>query len=310
MSSEEFILAFRRFISQRGVPNAIISDNALQFKTASAAIDLLWNKVLKCEDVLNYMAEKRIRWHFIVERAPWYGGFYERLVGLVKRSLRKTLGRKLLTLIQLTTVLKEVEAIVNSRPLVYVGNDINSNITLTPNHFLTLNPRLSVPDIDDDDKDKSYVPCESSATKLLTLWHKGNKLLNSFWKLWRDEYLLNLRERTQRQLKTGRIQSDISPSVGDVILVKEDLPRSCWKIGIIQQLHTSADGYVRAASVQTSSGRLIKRPLLLLYPIEMCDSSNKNKTEVDISSKQEIDSRPKRNAAIKALQKIKATKYD
>jgi hypothetical protein len=84
MSFEEFILAFRKFISQRGVPNAIISDYALQFKTASAAIDLLWNKVLKCEDVLNYMDEKRIRWHFIVERASWYHGeFYERLAGLL-----------------------------------------------------------------------------------------------------------------------------------------------------------------------------------------------------------------------------------
>lgn len=70
----------------RGVPNAIISDKALQFKTSSATMDLLWNKVLKCEDVLNYMAKKRIRWHFIVERAPWYSGFYKSLVGVVKHS--------------------------------------------------------------------------------------------------------------------------------------------------------------------------------------------------------------------------------
>ena len=66
------------------------------------------------------------------------GGFYERLVGLVKKALRKTLGRNLLTLIQLQTLLKEVESVVNSRPLVYVGADINSNVTLTPAHFLSL----------------------------------------------------------------------------------------------------------------------------------------------------------------------------
>jgi hypothetical protein len=55
------------------------------------------------------------------------------------------LGRKLVTDIQLQTLLKEVEAIVNSRPLVYVGDDLESNITLTPHHFLTLNPDIGVP---------------------------------------------------------------------------------------------------------------------------------------------------------------------
>ncbi|XP_045161003.1 uncharacterized protein LOC123525910 [Mercenaria mercenaria] len=180
MSSEEFLLALRRFISQRCVPSEVTSDNTLQFKTASATIDLLWSRMLKNEEVLSYMSEKRIKWHFIVERAPWFGGYYERLVGLVKRSLRKTLGRKLLTLIQMTTVLKEIEAVINTRPLVYVGDDIDSNITLTPNHFLTLNPRVSVPDTDSDENDHSYLPCESSAEKLLALWHKGEVLLDKF----------------------------------------------------------------------------------------------------------------------------------
>ena len=60
------------------------------------------------------------------------GGFYERLVGLVKKALRETLGRKLLTLIKMQTLLKEVEAVLNSRPLVYVGEDLNLSVTLTP----------------------------------------------------------------------------------------------------------------------------------------------------------------------------------
>ena len=66
---------------------------------------------------------------FIVEMAPWMGGYYERLVGLVKRALSKTLHRTTLTKVHLQTVLKEVEATVNARPLVYVGDDIESNIT-------------------------------------------------------------------------------------------------------------------------------------------------------------------------------------
>ena len=70
------------------------------------------------------------------------GGFYERLVGLVKRAIRKTIQRKLLTVIQLQTILKEVEATVNARPVVYVGDDLESNITLAPQHFLSLNKNI------------------------------------------------------------------------------------------------------------------------------------------------------------------------
>ena len=55
-------------------------------------------------------------------------GFHERLIGVVKTCLRKTIGKLCLTSEQLRTFLAEAEAVVNSRPLVYVGDDINSNI--------------------------------------------------------------------------------------------------------------------------------------------------------------------------------------
>ncbi len=126
---------------------------------------------------------------------------------------------------QLYTILKEIEAVVNARPLVYVGDDVNSNITLTPNHFLSLNPSNGVPEIDYDTSDPCYSKSESSKEQLLKVWKKGQKLLNVFWSLWRDEYLLNLRERCQTKLKCGRIQSKYSPSVGDVVSIKDNLPR-------------------------------------------------------------------------------------
>ncbi|XP_052764084.1 uncharacterized protein LOC128206005 [Mya arenaria] len=307
MSSEEFLLSFRRFVALRGVPNAITSDNALQFKTAGATMDMLWSHTLKHEDVTSYMSENRIKWHFIVERAPWFGGFYERLVGLVKRPLRKTLGRKLLTLIQMQTVMREVEAVVNARPLVYVDDDINSTITLTPGHFLTLNPRVGVPEIDDDTDDLPYIPCESTADKLLAMWKKGNSLLNLFWKMWRDDYLLSLRERTQTHLKSGRIQSSAQPCAGDVILVKDELPRGCWKMGKIKRLRTSGDGYVRSAEVQLASGRVIRRPLNLMFPIE---TSKQHSVYIgEARSTLGPSPRPQRKAAIEALHKIRALEY-
>ena len=200
------------------------------------------------------------------------GGFYERLVGLVKRAMRKTIQKNLLTVIQLQTILKEVEATINARPLAYIGDDLESNITLTPRHFLSLNPYTGIPETENDQYDPDYSPYESSPTRLLQIWKKGQKLLNAFWKVWRDEYLLSLRESMQSTLKSGRIKSQSAPSVGDVVLIKDDLPRGCWRLGKLLSLVTSRDGQIRSAKVSLCSGRVIARPLNLLYPVE---ASNK-----------------------------------
>ena len=71
-------------------------------------------------DVSKYSMRQGIQWRLIVKLAPWMGGFYERLVGIRKRVLKKTLGNQYLTEKQLTTILVEAEAVVNSCPLVYV----------------------------------------------------------------------------------------------------------------------------------------------------------------------------------------------
>ena len=81
----------------------------------------------------------------------------------------------MLTLIQLQTLLKEVETVVNSRPLVYLGEDINLNTTFTPGHFLSVNPKTGIPTNDKDDHDPNYNPCESSTEKLLKIWKKDKK---------------------------------------------------------------------------------------------------------------------------------------
>lgn len=312
MSAEQFILGFRRFLSRHGKPREIISDNASQFKLASETLGKLWGQILTHNDVTSYIANEGIKWKFIVELAPWMGGFYERLVGLVKRTLRKAIGRASLTNEQLLTVLKEAEAVVNSRPLVYVGDDIQSHITLTPAHFLTLNPNIGIPDIEHDE-DEDFNPNRNAAERLLETWKKGQKLLNRFWQIWRNDYLLSLRERTQIKLKETRIQSPYSATVGDVVLIKDDLPRGNWRLGRIQELIKSVDGEIRSAKVLLPSNKVIGRPLNLLYPIECPIERGGTDTdthESDFSKGETQDNehnveRPKRQAAIRALEQIK-----
>ncbi|CAC5399320.1 unnamed protein product [Mytilus coruscus] len=183
MTTEEFICAFRRFVSTRGIPSEVISDNASQFKLGSETIKSVWeNTIIKNEIVQNYMSSYGILWKFITELAPWMGGFYERLVGLVKRCLRKTLRKHSFSDVQLLTLLKEIEAVINSRPLVYVDEELKSRTTLTPNHFLAINSQSGIPDVDYDLKDPFYTTCETSSEKLKKLWRKGQNILNSFWK--------------------------------------------------------------------------------------------------------------------------------
>ncbi len=106
------------------------------------------------------------------------GGFYERLVGLVKRALRKTIGRKHLTLDQMSTVTKEAESVVNSRPLVYVGDDLKSSIAITPRHFTCLNPNTGIPESETEaDEDPSYDPYEKFVSTTVACVEEGGTLV-------------------------------------------------------------------------------------------------------------------------------------
>ncbi|CAG2200066.1 unnamed protein product [Mytilus edulis] len=286
--------------------------NGSQFKLASKTLEEAWNGVTVDSGVQTYMANEGIQWKFIVELAPWMGGFYERLIGIVKRCLRKTIGKICLTNEQFRTLLAESEAVVNSRPLVYIGDDINSNIILTPAHFLTLNAKTGFPDHNEEDStDPEYLPQISSAKKLLLTWKKGQKHLNMFWKTWRDEYLLSLRERTANKLRSGRIQSKTPAKVGDIVLIKENLPRGSWKIGRICQLVVSRDGQIRSGKVMLPNKKTLNRALNMLYPIEceeldegLKNSDTEKDTELINDNTSTTRERTQRQAARTAMKKI------
>ena len=136
--------------------------------------------------------------------------------------------------------------------------------------------------------------------------------------------MLRLRERQQIKLKQPRVQSSFTANIGDVVLIKDDLPRGSWRLGRIQELIKSRDGHIRSARVCLPTGKIIGRPLSLLYPIKCQDRETnldsqkqdtnqtgaigQNKSEVQTESKDSDTSgatRPKRHAARIAGDKIR-----
>ena len=112
--------------------------------------------------------------------------------------------------------------------------------------------------MDDTDPNFAAFP-PSSAQALLLTWKIGQKHLNRFWKIWKDSYLLSLREHGQHHVTQGRIQSTKIPKPGDVVLIKDNNPRGSWKLGKVQSLIPSRDGEIRAAAILSPSKKSLNR---------------------------------------------------
>ncbi|XP_065222626.1 uncharacterized protein LOC135847123 [Planococcus citri] len=258
MTTQEFLLAFRNFIALRTIPKFVISDNAPQFKITKSVFENLWKQIISDNDVIDFCKNNSIEWKLLPEYAPWHGGFYERLIGIVKMSLKKTIFNCIITENQLRTVLYEVTSVINSRPIVYVGEN-DSNV-LTPNDLM--NSKFDfIPDIDNVKNIKRDV--------IVNLWKRSNNIINQFWNVWKFQYLTSLRERNI-SIKQKKNVVDLVPKVGDIVLIEGDkkfCPRGEWKVGKVINVNVSSDSNVRSAIVETKNSKLT-RPINKLYPLE------------------------------------------
>ena len=129
---ETFLQAFRRFAARKSLPRVLLSDNASTYVSAAKELQQLFTSH-KLEE---FLTSKDIQWKFIPKHAPWYGGFWERLIGLTKNVLKKVLGRSFITFETLQTLAVEIEGVLNDRPLTYLPTDIDDPHPLTPSHLL------------------------------------------------------------------------------------------------------------------------------------------------------------------------------
>ncbi|XP_065181258.1 uncharacterized protein LOC135811921 [Sycon ciliatum] len=315
MSTVDFIDSFRRFVARRGLPERIWSDNAPQFKHADKSLTEAWRGMVKDPDLMNYMGEQGVDWRFIVEHAPWMGGCYERMVGIVKRSLRKSLGKQVLTSDQLYTVLTKVEAVVNTRPLVAHADEFRGvGGPLTPAHFLSLRSNLIFPSfLDTDVHDDPHFLVSSSKT-YNTLWKRGQQCLESFWQCFQNDYLTSLRERPLSA--PAKRSENAEPRVNSVVLIKESgMPRGTWRLGRVVDIYDSQDGWVRSATVQLASQKQVRRPVSHLYPVEVAsDASQVSVTHEPATTHSDASvtppARPRRAAAQKCQNMVRRLRDD
>ena len=101
------------FIARRGCSQTLVSDNGKTFVATGK-----WLSTLKKDNNLaSYIGALNRRWKFNLARAPWWGGFFERLIGIMKRALSKAVGRSLLTYPGLEDVLTDIDNCINNRQL-------------------------------------------------------------------------------------------------------------------------------------------------------------------------------------------------
>ena len=212
--------------------------------------------------VQKYLQSKNVWWKHQTPRSPWMGGHFERLVRMIKASLATAISRKLLILEEFSTIMKEAENIVNSRPLTY-QSDSTRDVPLSPSQLvwgrdLTLMPPLLQPG---DPFDEDY---DARATRVQYVLLSN--ALERFWKRWHNEYLLSLREKHYNRCEENPTHH---LSVGMLIMVRHDnVHRIEWPLGVITAIYPYKREVIRTAEVEVC-GRRSLRPVSYLVPLEL-----------------------------------------
>ncbi|XP_035214816.1 uncharacterized protein LOC118188493 [Stegodyphus dumicola] len=246
LSTSGFFLGIRRFIARRGRPRVVYSDNGTNFVGARNLLRSVdWNQINRSSSIM------KIQWKLNPPTAAWWGGWWERLVQMIKKLLRRVLGKALLSYEEMLTILCDAEANINSRPLTYESEDSTDLCALTPSMFIQDVRTEGVPDLDSLDK-----------INLSKRWRYHQKLRVEFRKRFRDEYLGMLVHRP-KTVPSRTIKK------GDLVFVEDDKrKRTDWPMGRVIETYPGKDNNIRVVKVKTSSGELL-RPVQRVFPMEI-----------------------------------------
>ncbi|XP_026317449.1 uncharacterized protein LOC113228388 [Hyposmocoma kahamanoa] len=292
LSTQTFLAALKRLCARRGTPKHMYSDNGTNFKGAAKILhdDFQEYLTITSPEFFNAISEQEIEWHFLCPSWPSAAGIWEAAVKSMKYHLMRVLGEQKLDFEQFTTLLAQIEACLNSRPLCPLTEDVDDLDYLTPGHFVTGTPVMSVPQDN----------CNEKTIDLRNKWKITELMHQHIWQRWSNEYLHQL------QTKSKWLKPKENLSVGDLVILKEDnIPAGKWAMARVTDLHPGADGYVRVVTIQTQNSTL-KRPITKLAPLPKRESSNL----LDLQAKTETKTQTEenKNKPLK-LQKKKLSNY-
>ncbi|XP_066153587.1 uncharacterized protein [Euwallacea fornicatus] len=239
LSTEDFLMTLKRFISRRGNPSVIFSDNGTNFAGSRNELKELYQAFTKnkLQDVIQTaVSQHEIQWKFIPPRSPHWGGLWESAIKSAKYHLKRIAGRAQFTFEEFSTVLCQIEAILNSRPLCALSNNPSDLAALTPGHFLIGTNPTSYPE-----KDVTHIN-----EHRLSLWQRYVQIQQVFWKRWSVDYLNRLQNRPKWAKTAKNVQ------VGDLVLIREDdAPPLHWPLARVIQVMPGSDGVVRVVRLRT-----------------------------------------------------------
>lgn len=243
LTTEAFLAAFKRFTSRRGLCSEIHSDNGTNYVGASNELKKIYDFLRNNENNIRANFIKHgINWRFIPARSPHFGGLWESVVRSMKSHLTKVIGNTHLAFDEFNTILAQVEACLNSRPLSPLSNDPTDLNPLTPGHFLIGASLQAVPE-------GNLLDLKPNS---LSRWERAQQLTQEFWRRWLRECISQMQIRTKWKTTT-----EDQPKPGDMVLVRQDnLAALQWPIGRITNVFPGTDGIVRVVELKTARGTI------------------------------------------------------
>lgn len=252
MDADSFLLALRRFIARRGKPFELICDRGTNFRGGERELSEAFAEMEP--SLREQLANQKISFIFNPPHAPHFGGVWEREIKSVKASLQVVLKDHTFSEEVLSTVLIEVEGILNSKPLGYVSSDIADPDPITPNLLLMGRRDASLPQA-------VYGPSNLLGRRR---YRHSQVIADHFWTQFLRNYLPSLQLRQKWQNITPNL------AVDQVVLIADSqLPRAQWPVGKVTRVLPSDDGAIRAAEVDIKGNTYIRPVAKLIVLPEM-----------------------------------------
>lgn len=247
LSTKAFIAVLHRFIGRRGLVEAFYSDRGTNFVGTSKELPRILTQAGAVENqlILKECSNRGMAWHFNPARASHFGGLWEAGVKSMKTHLHRVLGNTKLTSEEFNTVLIQIEACLNSRPLCPISNDPDDFEALTPGHFLIGQALVTMP----------HPNIRHLAMNRLSRFQYLQRLTQDYWNNWSHEYLCRLQQRPKWKQPYENLR------VGQLVIIKEDdVPHSQWIMGRILRTFPGKDDLVKCAEVKCKN-TVLTRPI-------------------------------------------------